>query len=136
MASNDVKAFNIQQLLNEVGLNCLIATITFKDITANAPPITTHSNYENDPLRRQFQKFFKFHVYNPLNVNTVVLAKESLLYAECTVTNLLQRSIYIQQVELVPSSDFFKIIDLSNAGEGERNAYLLCAGGSQSFFFL
>ncbi len=85
MAGGSSKALLVSHNLSELGVNCLVALVSYKD--------------EYTGERRSFQKFFKFHVHDPFTIHTTVHARgEGALLAEVQLTSLLNRAVQLWNV--------------------------------------
>eukprot|EP00040_Diaphanoeca_grandis_P026081 m.145461 g.145461 ORF g.145461 m.145461 type:complete len:443 (+) comp30442_c0_seq2:1025-2353(+) len=81
----------IKHEVNELGTHLLVCTVQYK-------------NAASEPLT--FRKYFRFQVYKPLDIKTMVYNIDNDVYLEAQIQNITQAPMHIQKVNIVTSTIF------------------------------
>lgn len=76
-------------------------------------------NYtKHDGEKKNFRKFFKFQVFNPISIKTTVHDVQHGIYLSAQIQNSTQSSLFLESLKLDPIP-LFNVFDLSNSFQDE-----------------
>ena len=94
--------FMLHHEIKELGIHILVCSVHYSPST-----LPSTSNSIKDSQKTFFRKFFKFQVLNPLSVKTKLHTLEhGVTYLEIQVQNLATIALFVEKLDLKPSSAF------------------------------
>jgi trafficking protein particle complex subunit 13 len=93
--------FIVQQTLKELGSHTLVCTVSYLD---------------RDREKRQFRKYFKFAVLNPLNINIGVRTVKDGIFVQAAIGNATQSRIFLRSITFDPTH-FFQAVEYCDQSE-------------------